>query len=151
MNWKIFTSVIAVAGASGFSFALALSEKKIASTDEQEVCGFQNGLSYSKRHRSDNYSLRHEIRQRDACDPRDSEVDHYLPLSLGGADTHENLWCQPGTGTWTYHDKDRLEVYYWEQVCKHHAISLRDAQAVFSGPWEPEYCKVFSTDTRCIK
>lgn len=120
----------------------------IASTDKADICGFSEGLSYSKRHRHTPPELKREIRQRDGCVPP-SEVDHMVPLALGGADTRENLWCQPGTGTWNYHKKDRLEVTLWEDVCHRHNVSLEDAQAAFTGPdWRIPYCHLFGAEDR---
>ncbi len=125
----------------------------VASTDQREVCETVGGLTYSKRHRATPYHLKEEIRERDQCDPHNSEVDHRLPLALGGDDVEGNLSCQPGPASgvkWSYHDKDRLEVYAWESVCKHHTMTLGAAQAMFLAPsnWIKRYCEVF-TDARC--
>ncbi len=125
----------------------------VASTDQREVCETVGGLTYSKRHRATPYHLKEEIRERDGCDPHNSEVDHRLPLALGGDDVEGNLSCQPGPAagvTWNFHDKDRLEVYAWESVCKHHTMSLGAAQAMFLAPsnWIKRYCEVFK-DPRC--
>ncbi len=125
----------------------------VASTDQREVCGVVDGLTYSKRHRATPYELKRLIRERDHCDSQNSEVDHRLPLSLGGDDIGVNLSCQPGPAqgvTWNYHDKDRLEVYAWQSVCKHHTMTLDEAQAMFLAPsnWITRYCEVFA-DSRC--
>ncbi len=125
----------------------------VASTDQREVCGTADGLTYSKRHRATPYHLKEEIRERDGCDPHNSEVDHRLPLALGGDDVEGNLSCQPGPAPsvkWNFHDKDRLEVYAWESVCKHHTMTLGAAQAMFLAPsnWIKRYCEVFQ-DARC--
>jgi len=124
----------------------------VASTDESEVCGTVGGLTYSKRHRLD-HTIQRSIRERDGCDPHNSEVDHRCALALGCADVEQNLWCQPGPAqgvTWNYHDKDRLEVYAWQSVCHHHTMTLDEAQKMFIAPsnWIERYCEVFD-DTRC--
>ncbi len=125
----------------------------VASTDQREVCETVGGLTYSKRHRATPQALKTAIRERDSCDPHNSEVDHRLPLALGGDDVEGNLSCQPGPAygvKWNFHDKDRLEVYAWESVCKHHTMTLGAAQAMFLAPsnWIKRYCEVFS-DPRC--
>ncbi len=125
----------------------------VASTDQREVCGTADGLTYSKRHRATPQALKTAIRERDSCDPHNSEVDHRLPLALGGDDVEGNLSCQPGPAygvKWNFHDKDRLEVYAWQSVCKHHTMSLSAAQAMFLAPsnWIKRYCEVFQ-DARC--
>ncbi len=125
----------------------------VASTDQRDVCATVDGLTYSKRHRATPAELKRSIRERDSCDPHNSEVDHRLPLSLGGDDVERNLSCQPGPAqgvTWNYHDKDRLETYAWQSVCRHHTMTLGAAQAMFLAPsnWIQRYCEVFS-DSRC--
>ncbi len=125
----------------------------VASTDAMRVCETIGGLTYSKRHRATPYALKELIRERDQCDPHNSEVDHRLPLALGGDDVKGNLSCQPGPAPsvkWNFHDKDRLEVYAWESVCKHHTMTLDAAQAMFLAPsnWIKRYCEVFN-DQRC--
>jgi hypothetical protein len=119
----------------------------IASTNEAEVCGVVGGLSYSKRHRQTPAGLKALVFRRYGIDPRgqDWEIDHRLPLALGGADAVYNLFPQPGDGhgaRFTYHHKDKLEVWAWEQVCRRHAMPLAEAQAIFMAPdWRPAYCE----------
>src|SRR5260221_1157880 len=46
------------------------------------------------------------------------EIDHRLPLSLGGRDQLANLWPETRTASeWSAWIKDRLEVKLWNQVC----------------------------------
>lgn len=121
----------------------ALTPGVVASTDQTEVCGIIGGLSYSKRHRATSNEMKTAVRERDgkaSC----GEIDHRLPLALGGADDTRNLWCQP-TGEWGYKVKDRLEIRVWEMVCKEGAMTLHDAQTLFLAPadWREGYRKVF--------
>ncbi len=122
--------------------------------DTASVCGIVDGLTYSKRHRATPAGLKAMIRKRDRCDPQNSEVDHRLSLSLGGADVVYNLWCEPGAAPgvkWTYHDKDALEAVAWRRVCKDHDLPLSWAQAWFLAPdWTVLYCQNFA-DERCPK
>ena len=116
----------------------------VASTDQAEVCGIVGGLSYSKRHRVTPEEMKAEIRQRYGA-ARCGEIDHRLPLALGGADVVENLWCQPGPpATWHFRLKDKLETYVWEAVCKHGAMTLAEGQAIFlATDWRGAYCHYF--------
>ena len=112
----------------------------VASTDQAEVCGYADGQTYSQRHRQTTAEMKHEAaRDQRHC----GEIDHRLPLSLGGADDVHNLWCQPGPPeTWNFHLKDKVEVYVWQAVCKHHTMTLADGQAVFLSPdWRVAYCE----------
>lgn len=123
----------------------ACSPGVVASTDQSDVCGIVDGLSYSKRHRQTPEGLKQAIRKRYGAPAGDAEIDHIVPLSLGGQDSAYNLFWQPGHGqgyVWTYHEKDRLEVELWRRVCKEHTMSLQDAQAVFLQPdWRVGYCQ----------
>ncbi len=118
----------------------ALTPGVIASTDEAVVCA-TGAASYSKQHRQTSAAMKSEVRQRYGME-RCGEIDHRLPLAIGGADAVENLWCQPGgPEPWGYKLKDHLEVYVWEAVCKHHTMTLAQGQAIFMEPdWREPYC-----------
>ncbi len=114
----------------------------VASTDEAEVCGFVGGLSYSKRHRATTAEMKAEVRRRYGrthC----GEIDHRVPLALGGADVVENLWCQPGPdeAVWNFILKDALEFHVWASVCHDHTMSLAQGQTLFLEPdLTEQYC-----------
>lgn len=125
----------------------ACSPGVVASTDEADVCGIVNGLSYSKRHRQTPAGLKALIKKRygQKDNQGEAEIDHILPLSLGGEDSVMNLFWQPGPGQgykWTFKEKDKLEDWAWRQVCKRHTMTLAQAQAIFLAPdWRPAYCQ----------
>jgi len=63
------------------------------------------------------------------------EVDHYLPLCLGGKNSRANLWLEWWDGPFGAHTKDRLEMYLHRQSLKG-TITLKEAQSAFlDGPW----------------
>jgi hypothetical protein len=62
------------------------------------------------------------------------EVDHLVPLELGGDNSIRNLWpeaAQPRPG---FHEKDRLENALHDLVCGGR-LSLRRAQSLIAGNW----------------
>jgi hypothetical protein len=62
------------------------------------------------------------------------EVDHLIPLELGGDNTISNLWpeaAEPGPG---FHQKDKVENYLHRQVCAG-AMTLADAQRQIATDW----------------
>ena len=69
-------------------------------------------------------------------DMRAYELDHFIPLELGGHPTDKrNLWPQPWGGKCGAHAKDAVENDLHRKVCSHR-MTLADAQvAVRKGCW----------------
>lgn len=68
----------------------------------------------------------------------DYEVDHFIPLEIGGANDLSNLWpesYEPAPGA---HEKDRLENYLHSQVCSS-TETLADAQHAITSDWLKVY------------
>jgi hypothetical protein len=62
------------------------------------------------------------------------EVDHLIPLELGGDNTIDNLWPEaalPGPG---FHEKDRVEGYLYRRVCDG-SMSIGEAQRAIATDW----------------
>jgi len=70
------------------------------------------------------------------------EIDHIVPLELGGANAVANLFPEPGSGTANYHVKDALENRAKAAVC-HGQLSLRAARRGFARNWEALYRRLF--------
>jgi hypothetical protein len=62
------------------------------------------------------------------------EVDHLIPLELGGDNTIENLWAEPAGPAPGFHEKDHVEVYLHRQVCSGR-MTLADAQRAIAADW----------------
>jgi len=109
----------------------------IASTDELEVCGVVDGLTYSKRHRVTPKELKDKVYANYGIKPdgKTYEIDHRLPLALGGADVEQNLWPQNWMGYCGAHAKDKIEVDLWKKVCHEHSMKLAEAQAILLGDY----------------
>jgi hypothetical protein len=80
-----------------------------------------------------------------ASDIDNFELDHLVPLSIGGApeDPH-NLWPQPHVGQWTAKDKNALESSLHNQVCDG-KVPLREAQRAMATDWIAAYEKYMSS------
>jgi hypothetical protein len=65
------------------------------------------------------------------------EIDHLIPLELGGADEIKNLWPQPAPD---YKFKDKLENELHREVCAG-KTSLSDAQNEIKSDWTASYRK----------
>jgi hypothetical protein len=73
---------------------------------------------------------------------RSIEIDHIVPLELGGSNVIANLYPEPGSGAHSYHEKDILENRLHAMVCAEQ-IRLRDAQARIAANWRQFYATVF--------
>lgn len=67
------------------------------------------------------------------------ELDHLIPLELGGNPTSEaNLWPESYTTTPNARNKDKVENYLHEQVCSG-VMKLQEAQLNIANNWEQFY------------
>jgi len=78
------------------------------------------------------------------------EIDHRVPLSIGGSNDKLNLWPQSyTTEPFNAHDKDRLEVNVLRQICDG-IISVEEGQKIFTDPdWRKWYCLYFNNKPEC--
>lgn len=97
----------------------------IRTIDAGEICSpsFRTG-PYRKTTESMKKKVCEEYRAKDCPNAKKGEIDHLVPLELGGLDAIENLWWQPAP---QYHWKDKLENRLHKAVCDHE-LSLQDAQ-----------------------
>ena len=78
-------------------------------------------------------------------EPSDYELDHVIPLELGGCgDCLTNLWMEPLTHPGA-HEKDRVENYLHRAVCDGQ-ITLADAQMAIAQDWYSLYLS-FATNS----
>jgi hypothetical protein len=71
----------------------------------------------------------------------DYEIDHLIPLCLGGSDDPSNLWPQPRRSieeTWNAEAKDRLQRLMCRMVCGGQ-IDVAAAQEAFATDWIAAY------------
>jgi hypothetical protein len=76
---------------------------------------------------------------------RSIEIDHIVPLELGGSNDIANLFPEPGSGPANYHVKDELEDRLHDLVCAG-AITLRAAQRGIASNWKALYESVFGSE-----
>jgi hypothetical protein len=102
-------------------------------------------------------SLRHWSRERDDFIMReyglpggvhpDYEVDHLIPLEIGGADANANLWPEPRRTiepVWNAERKDRLENRLREMICSGE-LDPQAAQHMIAEDWTAAYARLFPT------
>ena len=62
------------------------------------------------------------------------EVDHLIPLELGGSNNIRNLWTEAANPRPGFHEKDRLENTLHRLACAGR-LSLRKAQSLITNNW----------------
>jgi hypothetical protein len=70
------------------------------------------------------------------------EVDHLIPIELGGANSLINLWPQPEKPYPGYKDKDRMENRLHKLVCAG-KMPLAEAQKEIARDWQALYYRLF--------
>ena len=68
------------------------------------------------------------------------EIDHLIPLELGGSNDISNLWPQSYVAPWGAHIKDELENRLHKLVCAG-TITLPEAQNAITSNWIKAYEK----------
>jgi hypothetical protein len=66
--------------------------------------------------------------------PGSYELDHLVPLELGGDNADRNLWPEPAAPVPGFHEKDELENYLHDAVCGGR-MTLADAQRGIAANW----------------
>jgi hypothetical protein len=75
--------------------------------------------------------------------PCPCEIDHLIPLELGGSNDKRNLWPQSYvTEPWNAHVKDELENRMHEEVCAGD-LGLAEAQREIAKDWIAAFRKRF--------
>jgi hypothetical protein len=62
------------------------------------------------------------------------ELDHLIPLELGGDNSNRNLWPEPAAPVPGFHQKDELENFLHAGVCRG-GMALSEAQQEIAGDW----------------
>ena len=116
-----------------------LTPGEVLTTDLSKIC--QSGYTKTVRHTSG--KLKQFIYREYGINPRGGhyEVDHLIPLEIGGADVANNLWPESyDTKPWNAHVKDRLENFLHEEACAGR-ISIEQAQKEIAEDWISAYQK----------
>jgi Protein of unknown function (DUF3761) len=91
---------------------------------------------------SEKYAVEREYGMPAKLYGRTVEIDHIIPLELGGSNSIANLYFEPGSGSANYHVKDAVEDRAKAWVCNGQ-LSLASARRGFALNWERLYRRLF--------
>lgn len=89
------------------------------------------------------YELYGRVREEGTC----CEVDHLIPLELGGSNRLTNLWPEPYDIVWNARVKDRLEGRLHKLVCAGE-LPLPEAQKIMSTNWIDGYKRYYKSEPK---
>jgi hypothetical protein len=118
------------------------SPGRVLTTDVKRIC--TPGYSGSTRNVSEATEAtvyrRYGIRRHS---PGRYELDHIIPLELGGSNSIRNLYPEAAAGAWGFHLKDRLENHLHSLVCDGE-LPIRTAQKAIAVNWVQAYKRFMS-------
>jgi hypothetical protein len=119
----------------------------VRTTDSKEICAadFRTGPFRGTPPRGKVYR-EYGVKPNTGICKGGCEVDHLIPLELGGLDDIKDLWPQPSQPKPGFHEKDLLENYLHKEVCGG-KMALVDAQAVIRTDWYAAYLEMLK-DTK---
>jgi hypothetical protein len=115
----------------------AVTPGKVATSDTYFVCNRGSTRQYRLPGIQAVYKLYGAVKVKGKC----CEIDHLVPLELGGANDIKNEWPQPYEPRPGAREKDKVENWLHVQVCSG-AISLAEAQAEIVTDWYDIYLKM---------
>ncbi len=82
--------------------------------------------------------------------PGQYEMDHFIPLELGGTNDPTNLFPEAADPRPGFHEKDKVENYLHDQVCTG-VISLQQAQDMIKQYWVKVYNSMVGAEVPAIQ
>jgi hypothetical protein len=118
-----------------------LTPGAVRTTDVSDVCTHGTSqLRHWSRERDDRIMAEYDL----PTGPHPQyEVDHLIPLCLGGADSDANLWPEPRRSiepTFNAERKDELEARMCSLVCSGE-LDVHEAQSAIASDWTEAYRK----------
>lgn len=74
-------------------------------------------------------------------DSKHYQIDHFIPLSIGGSNDQKNLWPQPIEKNVGFIEKQQVADFLHRQVCSD-AIDIHEAQEMIRKDWHAAFIKI---------
>lgn len=119
----------------------ALTPGDVRTTDMHAVCDDRHTRQFRHWSRAQADRVLEEYGLPPGPYSREHEIDHLVPLNLGGADVDANLWPEPRRSiepVWNAERKDRLEWTMADLVCSGQ-LDLHVAQEAIRANWIEAY------------
>lgn len=116
---------------------------KVETSSFVDLIKSYNGQTYSQAHRAVSSSEKKTICAEYVHNCGEKvEIDHFIPLAIGGSNDTTNLWAQPEVNDWNgqdfgFHTKDKLETFLVAKV-KKGEVAPKVAQDCIASDWV--YC-----------
>jgi 5-methylcytosine-specific restriction endonuclease McrA len=140
--WKWHCGLILIASLSISAQTLPnhkLTPGAIRTRNAKEIC---SPKFHTKPYRKTTLAMKREVctayHVKIKCPGPAQEIDHLVPLELGGMDAESNLWPQSYPAA---HQKDLVENRLHKMVCGG-TISLEEAQRMLMTDWYAAYKKL---------
>jgi hypothetical protein len=140
------TAAISIPVRSGAPAGVAMPDSRLTpgaifiGVTAAEVCT----SGWATRHRNVTFEQYHEVYGEYGIrypEPYGAyELDHLIPLELGGDNANANLWPEPASPAPGFHQKDGLENVLHDLVCAG-SLSLAAAQHDIASNWYAAYVK----------
>lgn len=117
----------------------AITPGEVLSTNVNEICI----SGYAKRTRDVSTATKNEVYAEYGITshaPNQYEIDHLIPLGIGGANDIRNLWPQPTDPRPGRLEKDALEDELHNRICDR-SLDIRTAQQAVATNWLAAYLK----------
>jgi hypothetical protein len=120
-----------------------LTPGAVRTVDAGEICSTgTRGLRHWSRERDDRIMAEYGL----PTGPHpDYEIDHLIPLGIGGADNDKNLWAEPRRSIekeWPAEKKDELEYRLRELICARQ-LDVSAAQQAIRDDWTETFKQYF--------
>lgn len=112
----------------------ALTPGALCTPGSRDFEGYAEQGNFARCRRNVSRSRKRHVRATygiDRNDPQRYEIDHYIPLSIGGSNEMSNLWPMPEPDA---REKSRFEFMVFERVTRGE-ISQSEAIAMFRARW----------------